>query len=595
MFVAREAEPPGARRKSIRYTTTAGDCMSSGFTLAPSNPLARWCVSSGAPSNFDLVVSSNAETPVFCSLALDEPAGAGDVSPSSFTLSPNESRTAKLTLFSNGADARRRAVIVLRASDGRELAKLERELAQAGSADCSLSLAWQRPVMQSGRPRGFVLICALKNIGDAAGAFELQFARHPALRFELPPPVRLEAGAFADVPVRVEWDRGATDMIGKNHPQRIDVSVNTSSGVRTAQLAWPVVEAKLEEPAPATIAWSSGDIELVRPAEHAAAPVTPRPVAPRRSSGLQAPSPPPLPEPPPPEPPPEPPPPLPEPPPARVASPGAPPPEQPPSAPVDAPTPAVKADVWTTRIPEAPKVSPLASAVTIVQDPIKSARESGGRFHRRRDPAIRYSTLILTILGTIALVVAILVFLRPSPPPPATVSITTPAPLIAQLAPVRAKPPRAARKTAAHHRAEHLAQSGALAASTPAPAATSAPAPASKSTRKTIARAAHRAARPPVFRPQGAAEPVGLYSVYANWVARGRAVRVYWTSTGQTAAQVEVTNANGRVISQRSLRGAWQTALLFIPRGFHGPAYVQLVSIGRQGDRVAQSTQLSAY
>jgi len=72
-------------------------------------------------------------------------------------------------------------------------------------------------------------------------------------------------------------------------------------------------------------------------------------------------------------------------------------------------------------------------------------------------------------------------------------------------------------------------------------------------------------------------------------------VRVYWTSIGQKAAQIQVTSASGRLLSQRSLRGAWQTALLFVPRGFRGTAYVQLVSIGAQGDRVAQSTQLPAY
>jgi hypothetical protein len=70
---------------------------------------------------------------------------------------------------------------------------------------------------------------------------------------------------------------------------------------------------------------------------------------------------------------------------------------------------------------------------------------------------------------------------------------------------------------------------------------------------------------------------------------------VNWTSSGQALAQIQLTNATGRLIGARLVRGGAQSSLLFLPRGYRGPVYVQLVAIGRRGDRVTESTQLGGF
>jgi cytoskeletal protein RodZ len=88
---------------------------------------------------------------------------------------------------------------------------------------------------------------------------------------------------------------------------------------------------------------------------------------------------------------------------------------------------------------------------------------------------------------------------------------------------------------------------------------------------------------------------VALGGIEAYYGPRGRAVRVLWGAAEQASATVQLVDEHGTTVSSGSVRGSRTSLLLYLPRGFRGPLTVQVSSIGKLGERVAQTTSLSAF
>ena len=531
--------------------------MPSSFDIAPADPAARWSIIDGTPPSYDLIVTSNSDKPVLCSLSVDEPVGSGSIDPKSFTLLPGESRRARVSFNPHAVPAQtKRATVSVRAVDGSTLATLERELTTTSETDCNIALAWQRPILENDEAAGFVLSCSVKNVGPSRARFDLQFAKHPALRFDRPDSVTLDPNATADVPASIRWNQSERDMIGKNHPDAIEVFTDTSKGRRTSRLPWQVIDEQYQR----LPKKSNGAAE--------AAPVAPVPTSAQHDEQAAKPY--------------------------RMATTTLLPPPKTMQSLSGAPLPTPPKEPWMQRLPEPPPpVSPLASAITVVTD--DDRRTTAARPHPKRDPAVRYSTLILSAIGVIALVVAIVLFFRPAPPAPAITSITQITPLpAAQVSLPPIQPSAATRK----HPVKSKIGAGAGAIAGAAATAQSIGATFAPATPESAAAAtpAQVASRP--FTYVGGAntnEPVSLYNVDGSLEQSGRAVLVTWESSGQVSAQIQLTNARGRLIGQRRVRGDAQSTLLPLPRGYRGPVFIQLVAVGHQGDRVTESTQIGGF
>jgi hypothetical protein len=139
---------------------------------------------------------------------------------------------------------------------------------------------------------------------------------------------------------------------------------------------------------------------------------------------------------------------------------------------------------------------------------------------------------------------------------------------------------------------------------TSAPAATSKPAALQQAAaRKPIVRttvAAHPS--PPkhvarygkLYQPESGSV-VALGGIEAFYGPRGRAVRVYWNGSDQASAVVQLVDDRGATVNSVRVRGARQSALLYLPRGYRGALTVQVSSVGRLGERVAQTTSLPPF
>jgi hypothetical protein len=88
---------------------------------------------------------------------------------------------------------------------------------------------------------------------------------------------------------------------------------------------------------------------------------------------------------------------------------------------------------------------------------------------------------------------------------------------------------------------------------------------------------------------------VALGGIEAYYGPRGRAVRVIWSSAEQASASVQLIDGQGATVNSINVRGARQSVILYLPRGYHGPLTVQVSSIGKLGERVAQTTSLPAF
>ncbi len=88
---------------------------------------------------------------------------------------------------------------------------------------------------------------------------------------------------------------------------------------------------------------------------------------------------------------------------------------------------------------------------------------------------------------------------------------------------------------------------------------------------------------------------VALGGIEAFYGPRGHAVRVLWSAAEQASASVALIDEHGTTVSSTFVRGSRQSALLYLPRRFHGFLTVQVSSVGRLGERVAQTTSLPAF
>ncbi|MDQ6768226.1 MAG: hypothetical protein M3Z41_10500 [Candidatus Eremiobacteraeota bacterium] len=221
--------------------------------------------------------------------------------------------------------------------------------------------------------------------------------------------------------------------------------------------------------------------------------------------------------------------------------------------------------------------------------------------------------LLIGALAAVALVVAGVLIFKPSAVPlsPSTkpVAVTTPvvgtstktSQIIAAAAPhhVAAKHGIKATAVAATPRSAVTAEPTATARpATPKPA-TQAPSTPKPATPRAVV-AMHPAAPKHAFRHIKLYQPesgsvVALGGIQAYYGPRGRAVRVLWSAAEQASASVQLIDDHGAVVSSTSVRGARQSALLYLPRGYHGALSVQVSSIGRLGERVAQTTSLPRF
>jgi len=165
---------------------------------------------------------------------------------------------------------------------------------------------------------------------------------------------------------------------------------------------------------------------------------------------------------------------------------------------------------------------------------------------------------------------------------------------------VHAKRPAVSVTPATHATPAHATATPAPTAAPTTAAATPRPATPKPAAQKPAAVAAHHKA-PAVVRPrpqpvqQLTQAVVALGQVEAYYGPRGRAVRVLWSSADQASASVQLIDDRGTIVSSTSVRGARQSAILYLPRRFHGGLTVQVSSVGRGGERVATTTSLPAY
>ena len=218
--------------------------------------------------------------------------------------------------------------------------------------------------------------------------------------------------------------------------------------------------------------------------------------------------------------------------------------------------------------------------------------------------------LMIGGLAAVAIIVGIFVF-KPSPQPqaPSTTPVIAAPPVVA-VNPTHAVKPavmhaRAAIKPALTVKPVAKAAATATPATTPK-AATPTPATAAPATPKPAAqRPAVVATRPrpapshvarygKLYQPESGSV-VALGGIEAYYGPRGRAVRVIWSAAEQASATVSLIDDHGSTVNSVGVRGGRESVILYLPRGYHGGLTVQVSSIGRLGERVAQTTSLPPF
>jgi len=208
---------------------------------------------------------------------------------------------------------------------------------------------------------------------------------------------------------------------------------------------------------------------------------------------------------------------------------------------------------------------------------------------------------VIVMGGTALIAIALVAFFlmhpfAPTVRPQAAPSATVPPPVVLEnVAPTmrpkpgakpRAKVPKVTPSTAAHAAQQIVATSAPVPVTHPA---THAPAHVAVAPRRHTSAWTPRRPRP---RPTSI---VALQGIYARYGASGKAIRVIWGASSQASAEVQLSDERGSVISHTTVAGQRQNALLYLPRSYYGSVYVQVVSIGYQGERVTQSTSLPPY
>jgi hypothetical protein len=129
----------------------------------------------------------------------------------------------------------------------------------------------------------------------------------------------------------------------------------------------------------------------------------------------------------------------------------------------------------------------------------------------------------------------------------------------------------------------------------PATAARAVQQPAPAQVAAVVAAPAHPLRRAPAYQPEAAGAVVALGGIEAFYGPRGRAVRVIWSSAQQASANVALIDDRGTTVNAVTVRGARQAVTMRLPRRFHGPLTVEVSSVGRLGERVAETTSLPAF
>jgi hypothetical protein len=88
---------------------------------------------------------------------------------------------------------------------------------------------------------------------------------------------------------------------------------------------------------------------------------------------------------------------------------------------------------------------------------------------------------------------------------------------------------------------------------------------------------------------------VALGGIEAYYGPRGRAVRVIWSAAEQASANVQLIDNRGMTVNSTSVRGGRQSVIMYLPRGYRGALTVQVSSVGRLGERVAETTSLPPF
>jgi len=97
------------------------------------------------------------------------------------------------------------------------------------------------------------------------------------------------------------------------------------------------------------------------------------------------------------------------------------------------------------------------------------------------------------------------------------------------------------------------------------------------------------------YQPANPNVVVSMQGVDAHYGPGGHAVRVLWGANGQAAAHVELTDERGDVLSSTDVPSGRYDAVLYVPRTYRGSVFIQVVSVGAQGERVTQSISLPAF
>jgi hypothetical protein len=532
--------------------------MSSSLVISAADSSGRWYLLPGAANSYDLTVANESDHAVLCKLSLDEPAGAGTITPASLTLNAGESRGFSIDFKPDWLTLRdRKAIITARNAAGTVVATFVHDLVAATTTDCSVSLAWKEEIAGDGMLRGFVLTCAIRSISSTPGVFEPEFAQHPSLRFPEPQRITLGPGEASTFDVPIVWNRSARDNEGWNHPRTIEVGVGVTHGRRSATAPWDLVQQHIEP--------------YINESDRA-------PVVTRR------------------------------PPPPQFTQPGGVPPA---ISPLAVATPADIAhgdpisDTPAARIERAEMESGVAASAGRfpVPPPHVSASKS---LNDRETIAVAPGTLVLIALAIGAIAIVFVLMLR-TPVTTTAVStgpVTVASPLLATALPAPRK--HTAKTRPKPHTSGAGATRGAIASPdapagantvssvSTADAASGAPATQERAHAQTATHGGpgtHRASTPQRVSPIDHSALVQLDSVGAEYQHGGRLVHVYWNSYAQARAEIQLLDDRSTIISQTTV-GRREGALLWLPRGYRGSVYVQVTAIGYDGERIVNSASL---
>ncbi len=571
--------------------------MPRSITIESANRSVRWYLTPGEQTTYEIAVSNTGDEAIQCVLKLDEPPNGGAIQPSAFALEPGEARNAQLTFRPDAKASRDQlAVVTARDADNRKVGEFQITLISAGGTDCATTLAWKgapdaEDARAQGGVQGFVLALSLKSLSQSDGEFQIDFSAHPALEFPTLQPLYLAPGQVANVDVPVRWHPDVKDADGFNHPRVIEVGVAVSQGRRSSRLAWDLIDRKLsgrpEEETPAIVEHGG---------ENASAETSPAATETLRVSALAA---------------------------AVVASP-----------PVEAPPPALEPvasapqsgqfdgfeesvvglprrgfrpyDLPIDEAPKTPTPKTPTPKTPVPKTPARKVSVGPPAQSPPRESGPRIPTLISIGFAAIILAVAVIFYFpRPNQSSVATTAaVVTTQPTIAEMIPATTAPKKAPIRKPVHKPGRPPATPAALRTSA-TPASTTANAVATAVAaliatprpKPTVVATAPPTPSPSQrrLRPIDRGTVVAVEGISARYGPTGRAVRVVWSASSQASANIQVLNDRGAVISTAGVSGPRQNALLYLPRSYHGPIYVQVVSVGYQGERVTQSTSLPPF